>query len=206
MKSKVLRNIVFLFPLLVFLILWYLYGDFVGALLFFIVIALAFFLIAAVLAFLFSFLPSFLRDIRGISYEDHISSLIANEKAKVEDYKTYNSIVFEDLSTGCTAYLIDVGKNKLLILYGQDYGFEPINEEIDIEFNQPRAFPTETFSLARKIKDKNILKVTPYGEIIEPTIIDEPNIKGLFKFGIKLKDGSLLQNMEYEKILNVLQE
>jgi len=60
--------------------------------------------------------------------------------------------------------------------------------------------------LVRKVKNKNILKVTPNGNILEPTIISEPNIEGLIKLGIELKDGDLLQNIEYEKILNVLQE
>ena len=142
----------------------------------------------------------FFRKLRGVSDKEHIENLISNKQAVIEEYEAYKSIVFEDLRTGCTAYLIDVGNSNMICLYGQDYGFEPIDD--DPEFNQKRVFPTETFSLIRELKKQRVLEVTPKGNVVEPTIIETPNIEKLYDVGFKLEDGEIVKNITYVEVLN----
>ncbi len=105
----------------------------------------------------------FFRMLRGVSYEEHLDELLKNNKAIIEKYTVRNSLVFDDLGTGCNAYLLDVGNKEIICLHGQDYGFEPIDDEP--ELNQERQFPTEKFSLVRVLKNQEIHHVRPEGRV-----------------------------------------
>ena len=146
----------------------------------------------------------FIRKLRGISDEQHAENLISNDKAVIEKYTVEQSIVFEDLGTGCTAYLLDVGNNNIVCLYSQDYGFEPIYEQPEI--NQERMFPTEKFSLIRELKKQRILDVTPEGRVVETIIVQTPNIEKLFDFGFELEDGEIVKNVKFGEDLNALKQ
>lgn len=188
--------------LVIFLFLWFITKDLGGAFIVFSVLFLGVVLLVAVFGYIFSNMPYWLRFFRGISYEDHIKSLIENGKAQVEEYKTHNAIVFEDMSTGCAAYLLDIGDRKILVLYGQDYGFEPIYD--DPEINQDRLFPTEYFSITREIKNERVLDAIPKGNVIKSIIIESPQIENLADFDFNLEDGEVIENVDFDSILNAL--
>ena len=143
-----------------------------------------------------------IRRFRGISYEDHVKNLLADGKAKVEEYTVQNAIVFEDMDTGCTAYLLDIGGSRMFVLYGQDYGFEPIND--DPEINQERLFPTESFSITRESKNRRVLDATPKGKVINSSIIESPRIENLADFGFTLEDGEIVENIAFDDVLKAL--
>ena len=101
---------------------------------------------------------TFIRTLRGISFEDHIERLLSDEKAVIEKFQVSEAITFEDLGTSCLCHLLRVGDDKLICLYGQ-YLYDYIEIDDDPELNQERSFPTSTFSLVRNIKTREVMEI-----------------------------------------------
>ena len=172
--------------------LWLMTKDATGAFLSLLVLALAGALFSAVAAYFLSNVPRWLRRLRGVTWADHLEQLENVGEAEREHYETHRALTFEDLNTGCLVHLIDVGDDRLLCLYGQNYfDFEPTDD--DPEINQPRRFPTKTFALLRRKKKGEVLAVFPGAAVVDP-IICEPITSPvkLHDLGIKLGDGELV--------------
>ena len=180
----------------VFAALWVAVGDFLGALLSFAVLALASLLVIAVFGYFVSNLPGWWRAVRGVSWEDHLARLESDGKAIREGYETTRGIRFEDLSTGCIAHLLDIGDRGVLCLYGQSYfEFEPIDDDPDV--NQPRKFPTRTFSVLRRKSNGEVLALYPGADVFEPTVCG--GIVGPEKaLDLKLQDGGIISTKSFE--------
>lgn len=152
----------------------------------------------------FIFNEGFLRLLKRQSDEEYIKELIKKGKAKKEKYNVNAAIHFDDLNTGCTVHLLDIGNNKMLCLYGQYlYDYEPIDDEP--ELNQPRKFPTKQFTQIRRLKDNFILQLIPGNEVIEPIIVKEPKIKEFYKLNPKLIDGKIIESLSFEEALAIVQ-
>jgi hypothetical protein len=141
-----------------------------------------------------------LRWLRGISWEDHLKKLEEEGKAGREFYQVSRAITFEDLRTSCLVHLLEVGDNQLLCLCGQYYyEFEPIEDDPDM--NQPRKFPTQSFSMLRRKSNREILKIFPGADVLEPTVcggVVQP--QKLYNLGIRLEDGELAMSVSFETV------
>lgn len=187
-----------------FVWVWMETGEFVGAVLSISVVALIGGLILAVLAFLFSIASALLRRNHGVSWEDHLSKLEASGEALREEYVATRALTVEELSTGSVLHFLDLGRGKVLCLFGQQYyEFEPINDDPDM--NQARKFPTETFSLLRDEKTGEVLSLFPGSKVLEPTVCD-PVVwpQKLWDLGFELKDGEVVSGSNMDAIEQVI--
>lgn len=147
------------------------------------------------------FNEGFLRLLRGISDEEYLETLLSSGKAKKETYKVLSALSFDDLNTSCAVHILDIGNNENLCLYGQYlYDYEPIDD--DPEMNQQRKFPTEEFSLIRKVKEDELLQLIPGIKVIEPIIIKNPNLDKLYDLGFQLKDGEIISEVPFSDVLS----
>ena len=180
--------------------LWLMTKDATGAFLSLIVLALAGALFSAVAAYFLFNIPNWLRRLRGVSWSDQLEQLENVGEAEREHYETHRALTFEDLSTGCLVHLIDVGDDRLLCLYGQSYfDFEPIAD--DPEIDQPRRFPTKTFTLLRCKKKGEVLAVFPGAAVVHPILCEPITSQAkLHELGIKLRDGELVSAIPFHVV------
>ena len=175
-----------------FVLLWVTLGDPVGAIVSLVVLVLGIGLLIAIVGYFFANAPAWLRRLRGVSWDDHLHQLEAEGKAVREEYRALGALTVEELNTSALVHFIDIGGDKILCLYGQQYfDFEPISD--DPEVNQPRQFPTESFSLLRHAKSGEVLSLFPGSTVVEP-IVGDPIVKSakLFDMGFKLHDGEIV--------------
>lgn len=151
----------------------------------------------------FIFNEGFIRLLKRQSYQEHIDELIKKGKATKKNYEVLSAISFEDLNTGSYVHLLQIKDSEFICLYGQYlYDYEPISD--DPEINQARKFPTRSFSVVMKSKNSEIIDIAPGKEVLEPTVINDPNIQAARKLGIKLDDGELLSGYTKEQLIEVL--
>ena len=183
-----------------FAALWMAMRDAVGALLSLIVFVLAGALLFAVAAYFSTNIPSWLRRLRGVTSSGHLERLEKTGEAEREHYQTCRALTFEDVATGSLVHLIDVGDDRVLCLYGQQYfEFEPIDDDPDV--NQSRKFPTSTFSLLRHKKKDEVLAVFPGSAVVEPTLCKPIGSQGrLNDLGIRLKDGEVVDGVAFHAV------
>jgi hypothetical protein len=163
--------------------------------------------IAVAFALLFSSAPLFnkglLRKLKGQTRKQYIAELEAKGLLIRQVFESARAFYFDDLNTGCSAYFVDVGDRGVLCLYGQDYNFEPIDD--DKEFNQPRQFPCTQFVVIRKKGDPEILDVILEDKVFEPTVVKRPNYKALSQHNVRLENGELISHVTYDELLRVVQ-
>jgi hypothetical protein len=181
-----------------FVALWTITRDVTGALLSLICLALAAALLIAVAAYPIVNAPHWLRRLRGITWSDHVKRLEEIGNAERQQYQTHRAVVVDDLATGRLVHLIDVGDDKILCLYGQEYyEYEPIDDDPDM--NQPRRFPTRTFSLLRHKKKGEVLALFPGSDVVDPLVCEPSASEALLQtLGDKLKDGKLSSHVPFE--------
>jgi len=190
--------------LALFVWIWTSIGDLGGAVLSMIVIALFAGLLFAIFAFLSSWLPDLVRQIRGISRDEHLKQLEASGKAVKAEYEMCRALTVEELGTGSVMHLIDLGSDKILCLIGQYYyEFEPIND--DPENNQQRRFPTANFSLLRHAKTGEVLSLSPGMNVIEPTVC-APIVwpEQLSELGFHHVDGEIVSGSSMDEVERVV--
>ena len=178
--------------------LWISTGDPVGAFLSLAVLVLALALLVGVVGYVVSNVPDWWRRVRGVSWPDHLLQLEKSGKAAREHYRVLRALAFEDHTCGSLMHLLDIGENRILCLYGQQYYvFEPIDD--DPESNQPRRFPTVTFSLLRDKKRREVLEIVPGSTILEP-IVCEPIVdrERLSHLGVKFQDGDIISGVSLD--------
>lgn len=186
-------------------LLWIATRDPVGAFLSLLVLVLGAALLMAVLVYLIANAPAWSRALGGVSREEHLKQLQARGEALLLDYEVIAALTVEDLGTSCLIHFLDIGESRILCLYGQEYyEFEPIED--DPEFNQPRRFPTRTFSLLLHRKKNKVLNVYPGDAVLEPAVCDPIKTPdNLNALGFKLKDGEVVTGTNLaaiEKVLN----
>ena len=184
----------------VFALLWLATGDLAGAILSLIVLVLGGGLAVAVLGYLFSNAPAWIRRLRGVSWDDYLLQLEKTGKALREEYEASRALTVEELHTSSLLHFIDIGDGKILCLFGQQYyDFEPITD--DPEVNQPRLFPTTTFSLVRHHKRDEVISLVPGADVFEPTVC-EPIIRPekLYELGIELRNGEVISGVAFDDI------
>jgi len=190
--------------ILTFLYLWWAVGDLIGAALSFIVLLLGVTLFYAIFYFLISIFkdlyPYFYIKYKGISEELYLSELISKGKIYKTEYFSSKGIAFEDSSTGCLVYLIEIDADQLLCLYGQYYyDFEPIND--DPELKSERQFPTSKFTVLRKTDTEEVLKLVPEGKVYEPVAYYRADLQpAIEELELELKDGSIIKGMPLSEI------
>jgi hypothetical protein len=181
-----------------FAVLWIILEDWVGALVSLSALSVAGAFVFAIAAYVFLNAPAWLRRFRGVSDLQHVEQLESSGQAQREHYETHRALTFEDFSTSGLVHLIDVGNDRLLCLYGQYYyDFEPSSGGPEV--NQPRKFPTTTFSLLRHKKKNQILGLFPGSTVVEPTRcgpITSP--AKLDDHGVRLEDGALLSGISFD--------
>jgi hypothetical protein len=175
-------------------------GDWVGAFWSLAVLVLASAVVLAVVGFFASNIPDWSRSFRGISWDSHVKKLEESGKALREHYQTGRAATFEDLRTGCLVHLLDLGDRGLLCLYGQQYfDYEPIDDDPDL--NQPRKFPTRSFSLLRRTNNGDVLELSPGPDVFEPTVRGAiTRTEHVNSLGIQLKDGEIFPDVSFDSI------
>ncbi|MCA0902219.1 hypothetical protein [Microbulbifer agarilyticus] len=141
----------------------------------------------------------FLRRLKGQSEDDHINQLIGERAAVVESFKVHDAITFEDLSTGCLCHLLNIGDNRVACLYGQ-YLYEYSEITDDPELNQNRMFPTTDFTWVRHLKNNTIIRLEIGKSVCEEVKLENPSIDNLFKLGLQLKDGEVVEGVEFGRL------
>ena len=179
-----------------------LFGDFVGAFLFLIVLSLGFALLAAVVIFIVGLVRTWIRESRGISWEDHLVKLEEDGKAVREHYEVLGAATLQDLTTSCLLHLLDIGDGRILCLHGQSYyDYEPFSDEEEPELNSERTFPTAKFSLIRHKKKSAVLGILPGTEVVEPALQAEIyDQRPLIDLGITIRDGEIATGTDLEAI------
>jgi hypothetical protein len=185
---------------IVYVLLWLAVGDLVGALVSLVVVALAFALLAAVVWYLASNVPHWWRYWRGVTPSQHLERLEKSGEAVREVYAVGRALTFEDHTTSGLVHLLDVGSGRVLCLHGQSYyDFEPIEDDPDS--NQPRRFPTISFTLLRSTVSGEVLEIFPGNTIVNP-VMGKPlrSAKQLAALGLKLVDGAILEGRTFEEL------
>lgn len=179
-------------------------GDFVLAFLAMLVILLGVGLLIAILGYVYSNTPLWWRKARGVSHGAHLADLEGAGKARREQYEARRALTFQDLNTMCVAYLIDVGDDCVLSLYGQHYyDFEPGEDN----YGNPelRRFPTTQFSLLREVRSGDVLDVSPGSTVLEPRTLGEISAtRSLHKLGFKAEDGQILKGISLDALEQAL--
>jgi hypothetical protein len=191
--------------LLAFAWLWIATGDPVMAGLSLAVLTLALALLLAVIGYLVSNASNWWRRVRGVSWEDHLLQLETSGRAVREHYRGFRALTFEDHSCGSLMHLVDIGENRILCLYGQQYyDFEPLDD--DPEINQPRRFPTTAFSLLRGVKRNDVLAIFLGSTVLDP-LVCEPikDRRRLADLGLKFEDGAIVAGVTIDAAERVLQ-
>lgn len=150
----------------------------------------------------FLFNKGLVRKLKRQSWAEYIGELEKKGKLIRERYAAARALHCEDLSTGCTVYFIDVGPKGTVLLYGQDYNYEPLED--DDEPIGPREFPTSDFNILRKAGDPEVLDLAMAGDVIEPEEFGEPEPRVLYELGLKFSDGLVFQQPSYESIRSAL--
>lgn len=144
-----------------------------------------------------------LAKIKRQSIEEYTQELERKGRLLRDMFESHRAFCFEDLNTGCMAYFLDVGSRGVLCLYGQYlYDYEPITD--DKELNQERKFPCERFVLLKDRSDRDFLHLVLEGRVFELEIIKQPHHKILGDLGIKLENGELLSNFQYDQLRSAL--
>ena len=190
---------------LIFAVLWIASGDPVGAVLSLVVIVLGVGLLLAVVGYLVSNARSWWRGVRGLSWQDHLLQMESSGKAVREHYQGLRALTFEDHTCGCLMHLVDIGENRILCLYGQHYyEFEPIDD--DPEDNQPRKFPTTTFSLLRDTRRRDVLDLVPGSIVLEPVVCKPiAEQRQLGDLGVEFEDGQIIAGLTLDAAERALQ-
>lgn len=206
MKKSWLGYALLAISAVVFILLWMTMGDPVGAILSLAVLALGGALLIAVLGYFVSNVPAWFRRLRGISWDDHLGQLEADGEAVRENYRASRALTIEDLNTSSLVHFIDIGGGKVLCLYGQQYfDFEPITDDPDV--NQPRQFPTKSFSLLRHAKNGEVLSLFPGSAVFDPTVCDPiVKLEKLFDLGFELRDGEIVSGSSLDAIERALED
>ena len=188
-----------------FTVLWIASGDFVHAAIALIILVLIGAFLVAIAGDVITEVPLWYRRFRGIPWNDHLNRLEADGKAIRENYQAVRALTVEDFTTGSLLHFINIGGERILCLYGQQYyEFEPIDDDPDL--NQARRFPTETFSLLRHAKKDEVIALLPGSVVLEPTICD-PIVKPkkLVELGFQLKDGEIVSSWGLQAVERALQ-
>lgn len=161
-------------------------------------------LLVGIASFFFSDLPIMVRELRGISYDDHMHNLESRGKARRDHYEAKGAISAHDYTTSSIVHFLDVGQRGILCLRGQHYlDFEPIDD--DPELNQARQFPTRTFSVLRNARTNDALDLTPGPEVFEP-IHGDPIVRltPLIELGFACKDGEVVTGVSLQDLEGAL--
>jgi hypothetical protein len=192
---------------LVFGVFWYLSGDLEGAskTTFMLLVVLGLFaaVILLVVGILFS-IPSWLRTLRGGSYDDHMRDLEERGKARREHFSAARAMTAEDYTISGLAHFLDIGDGRILCLRGQQYyDFEPIED--DPEVNQDRQFPTRDFEVLFRVRNGEVLDLYPGSQVFEPKLFNpivEP--ESIHELGIAFEDGEIVTGLSWEEIEKAL--
>jgi hypothetical protein len=141
----------------------------------------------------------FLQKLKGQSDEEHIQNLLNRNLAVRETYKVAEAITFYDLSTSCMCHLLKIGENEVLCLYGQ-YLYEYTEIDDDPDLNQERQFPTSEFSLIRKLKNNEVLKLEVGNKVIDESVFKDVETERLHDLGVKLEDGEIIRGIDFSEI------
>jgi hypothetical protein len=145
----------------------------------------------------------FLRKLKGQSDEEYIQDLLNRNLAVKETYQVTEAITFDDLSTSCMCHLLNISENEVLCLYGQYlYEYREIDDDPDV--NQDRLFPTSEFSLIRKLKNNEVLKVEVGKKVIDESVFKDVEVERLYDLGIKLEDGEIIRGIDFSKIRDTI--
>ena len=150
----------------------------------------------------FLFNKGLVRRLKRQPWADYLGELESKGKLIRERYAATRALHCEDLSTGCTVYFIDVGQKGTVLLYGQDYHYEPLED--DDEPLRPREFPACGFSILRKAGDPEVLGIEMAGDVFEPEEFGEPEPSVLYELGLKFSDGLVFQRPSYDSIRSSL--
>jgi hypothetical protein len=192
---------------LVFVVFWYLSGDFEGAAktTFMLLVVLGLFaaVILLVGGILFS-IPGWVRTLRGISYDDHTRDLEKRGKARREHFSATRAMTAEDCTISGLTHFLDIGDGRILCLRGQQYyDFEPIED--DPEVNQDRQFPTRDFEVVFRVRNGEVLDLYPGSQVFEPKLFNpvvEP--ESLYELGIAFEDGEIVTGLSWEEVEKAL--
>jgi hypothetical protein len=141
----------------------------------------------------------FLRKFKWQSDEEYIQDLLNRHLAVRETYIVTEAITFYDLSTSCMCHLLKISEDEVLCLYGQ-YLYEYTEIDDDPDLNQGRLFPTSEFSLIRKLKNNEILKLEVGKKVIDESVFKDVEVEKLYDLGIKLDDGEIIHGIDFSKI------
>ncbi len=188
-----------------FVALWMLLGDVTGAALSLAVLSLGVTLAVAIIGFLCSNVPSWIRSLRGISYNEYVDGLEARGQVSREDYTAIRALVAEDHTTSSLVYFVDIGEGRVLCLSGQQYfDYEPFDEVEALQ--NPRLFPTTQFSLRRRNSNGELVDVIPGSNVFEPIACNPiSDLEVLSEIGLSLKDGVIFDRTPFESIQYALQ-
>lgn len=132
------------------------------------------------------------------SLGDYIALLDRKGLLVREPHVSGRALCYEDLDTGCLAYLIEVADGRVLCLYGQDLGsYGPFDAE-DGEPARPRRFPCERFTLLKHAKNGRIVDMVLEGAVFEPETIPQPHHKTLAALDIDVHDGKVYSHITYD--------
>lgn len=204
MKKKWIRYSLLTALLVLFGFLWIASGDFVRAVTVLVLLMLVGAFLVAILRDVISEVPRWYRRLSGIPWEDYLNQLETSGDAIRNQYHAHRALTVEDFTTGRLMHFIDIGNGEILFLYGQQYyEFEPIDDDPDE--NQPRQFPTETFSLLRHVKKDEVLALFPGRDVLEPAVcapIVKP--KRLLELGFQLTDGEIVSGSNLQAVERAL--
>lgn len=145
----------------------------------------------------------FLRRLKGQSDNEYLDELLMKKLAQKEHYRARKALTFEDLSTGCLCHIIEIGDDSSICFYGQHL-YDNVEITDDPENNQKRKFPTSEFTLIRKKKNQEILRIEVGNEVLEQNYVENPIIEKLRSLGIKLDDGELIKKIPFNRILEAI--
>ena len=84
-------------------------------------------------------------------------------------------------------------------MYGQ-YLYEYTEIDDDPDLNQDRSFPTSEFSLIRKLKNNEVIKLEVGNKVIDELVFKDVEVERLYDLGIKLEDGEIIRGIGFSKI------
>lgn len=142
----------------------------------------------------------FIRILKNQSDEEYLTELLGKGMAKREEFSVSRAITFEDFNTSCLCHILEIGPEKAICLYGQ-YLYDYVEIDDDPELNQERSFPTSEFSIVRKVKNNEIVRLYEGKHVVDEIRAINTDKTKLRNLGFKLKDGEIINNVDFDKVI-----